>query len=580
MKIAPNINYLWTSLLIEELIRCGSTHFVVAPGSRSAPLAAAVSNNARAKATIAFDERCAGFFALGHAKATGYAAPIIVTSGTALANLMPAVVEASLDRVPLIILSADRPWELRDVQANQTIYQSDFFGNYVRWFFELPCPDDKTPPQVVLSAASYAAWQSRYPLAGPVHLNCLFREPLSPVEEPYQECEQQLKEWQENNSPFTSYAVSQKSPNSSVLKPLASLLNNAKCGLLVIGALKDKKARSKVLQLGEHLGWPLCVDISSGLRQCDHPLIIRHDHHLWDHPQIKNINFDVVLQLGGRLISKSLEHMLNRRGGQSHILIDNHIKRSDPGLTLTHRIDAHINIFVKKMLTLLMPKDARHPMLRQIMQVSDGVSCTIDKILQEGSQASEPYVAHHISKVIAKDSMIMACTSMPIRDYHMFAVYRSDGGPQVVVNRGASGIDGLISTAIAFAHGAKKRATILIGDLAFMHDANAMALLGQISVPICIVVINNRGGGIFSFLPIAKYPRLLTPFIDAPHDHDLSGLAKAFGIKHTRVQAKAQFEEAYDSAQKSGLHEVIEVMSERESNYYLHERIKTACYNV
>lgn len=159
----------------------------------------------------------------------------------------------------------------------------------------------------------------------------------------------------------------------------------------------------------------------------------------------------------------------------------------------------------------------------------------------------------------------------------MFATYREDGGPVLVVNRGASGIDGLLSTAIGFAKASLKQSTVLIGDLAFMHDANALSLLKDLSVPMCIVLINNQGGGIFSFLPIAQFPRVFTPFIDSPHENDLSYLCKAFGVNHRQVKTKSDFNDAYATAQKDSRHIVIEVITERASNYRLHEQIKEAC---
>lgn len=577
MKGEPNVNYYWTALLIEELIRQGCTHFVVAPGSRSTPLAAAVANNARAKYTVTFDERSAGFYALGHAKATGYPAAIIVTSGTAVANLMPAVVEASLDRIPLIVLSADRPPELHDVQANQTIYQNNFFHPYARWFFALPTPHDMAPPSMILSVASFAMWQSRYPMAGPVQLNCPFREPLIPSAEAYDPQTKTLGLWPKTKEPFTRYEPASKRLDTTQISSLATIINSAKQGLFVVGAVKDAMTQQAILKLARALSWPLCADIASGLRQHEDALIIRHDHHVFLHHEVQKLSFDVVLQIGGRLISKTLEQMLAKRHGQKHILVDDHPKRSDPGLTVTNRLDVDIETFAHELSGLVDKSGVPHSALPLLREISGRTIKIIDSIIAEGVEASEPFVARHISKTIDKDSMLMACTSMPIRDYHMFAISRPDGGPVVVVNRGASGIDGLISTAIGFAQASQKRSTVLIGDLAFMHDANALALLKNLSMPMCVVVINNGGGGIFSFLPIAKFPQILTPFIDAPHDHDLSGLPQTFGIEHCRVKTKAEFVIAYENAQACEQHKVIEVMTERTSNYLLHERIKKTC---
>ncbi|HXW60933.1 MAG TPA: thiamine pyrophosphate-dependent enzyme, partial [Myxococcota bacterium] len=307
------------------------------------------------------------------------------------------------------------------------------------------------------------------------------------------------------------------------------------------------------------------------------PHIIKHDQYLFQHADIKALDFDVVLQVGGRLIAKPVEELLKNRRG-IHIFVDDHHKRSDPGLSVTHRLDGDIELFARELTTLLAKKPSL--LLPIWLSLADKFDSIITDLIKEGDKATEPFVAHHISQVIDKQCMLMACTSMPIRDYHFFARYRDDGGPKIVVNRGTSGIDGLISTAIGFSHASKKRCTVLIGDLAFMHDANALALLQQLSVPMCIVAINNQGGAIFSFLPVAKFPHILTPFIDTPHDHDLAYFAKVFHIKHCLAITKTEFIDSYKEAKKAGHHIIIEVRSDKESNFLLHERIKKALLSL
>ena len=353
LKYAPNNNYFWTSLLIEELIRCGCDQFVVAPGSRSTPLAGAVAENPKARYVVTFDERSAGFFALGYAKARGFPAAIITTSGTAVANLMPAVVEAAYARVPLIILSADRPWELRDVEANQTINQSNFFGLFTRWFFELPCSDDRISPRMILSTANYAVYRSRFPMAGPVHINYLLREPLAPVEQNYKSDFSSLKNWHSSSEPFTRYDNPIKEPSAHMLGHIAEIIKNAQSGLVIIGAVKNKSTQKSLMNLAEILNWPLCVDIASGLQQNKASFIIKHGHHALLKPLAEGQIFDVILQIGGRLISKTVEQLLNTRNGLAHIFVDDHHERSDLGFSVTHRIESDIEKFAEKLMKLL-----------------------------------------------------------------------------------------------------------------------------------------------------------------------------------------------------------------------------------
>lgn len=569
-----NNNYFWTSLFIEELIRCGCTQFVVAPGSRSTPLAGAVAQNPKAHYVVTFDERSAGFFAVGYAKARKLPAAIIVTSGSAVANLMPAVVEASYARTPLIILSADRPWELRDVEANQTINQNNIFANFSRWFFELPCSDDRISPTMVLSTASHAVYRSRFLIAGPVQINCLFREPLVPVEQEYKKDFLSLKNWHSCSEAYTRYDNPIKEPSPQMLSLVADLVSQSKSGLLVVGSVKNNSAQSALLKLAQILNWPVCADIGSGLRQSQNSYIIKHEHHALLKPLAQGQEFDLVLQIGGRLISKTIEQLLSARAGLNHIMLDDHPMRSDPGLCVTHRVECDIEKFCESLIRMLKDRQLRSSALPGLLESSKHVSKIINNIIDEGEAVSEPYVARQISKFISAQSMLMASTSMPIRDYHMFAVYREDNGPDIVVNRGASGIDGLLSTAIGFAHASCKRSTVLIGDLAFMHDANALAMLSQLKEPMCIVVINNKGGGIFSFLPVREYPKIMTPLIDTPHDHDLSGFAQAFKIEFIRVKTKREFDSVYLNAQESDSHCVVEVSTDRQDNFMLHERIR------
>ncbi|MEI6805806.1 MAG: thiamine pyrophosphate-binding protein [Myxococcaceae bacterium] len=283
--------------LIDQLINLGCDFFCIAPGSRSTPLVTAVAKHPKAKSIIAHDERSLGFFALGYAKATQKPVAIIVTSGTAVANLFPAVVEASLDHVPLIILSADRPTELRGTGANQSIDQIKIFGSYVRYFFDL-APD--MPAEFVLNQVREAFLKSTYPLPGPVQLNCQFREPF-PLSSP----------------PFEKGEIRSKN------------------GIVVVGAMKTRAKQQAALKIIEHLGWPAICDVTSGLRFLKHPQL-NHSRNF------ENLKTDCVLQLGGRLILKPFLQWLESRRGQEHIYVDDYLENHDPGLTVTQRVQCDL----------------------------------------------------------------------------------------------------------------------------------------------------------------------------------------------------------------------------------------------
>ena len=231
-----NINILWGSLIIAELIRNGIDYFCISPGSRSAPLATAVAQNQRARYLICFDERGAAFHALGYGRATGRPAALICTSGTAAANYYPAIIEASADNIPMLVLTADRPPELHESGANQVIDQPNLYGKYLNWEFDLPCPDEKIPPQFVLTTVDQAVFRSRRKPGGPVHVNCMFREPLAPFSEPIgNDYLQLISDWERKTEPLTKYEIAGVKPESSILKEVSDIIDHAKRGIVLAG---------------------------------------------------------------------------------------------------------------------------------------------------------------------------------------------------------------------------------------------------------------------------------------------------------------------------------------------------------
>jgi 2-succinyl-5-enolpyruvyl-6-hydroxy-3-cyclohexene-1-carboxylate synthase len=305
--------------LVDQLISLGCDFFCIAPGSRSTPLIVAVANHPKAKSIVAHDERSLGFFALGYAKAIQKPVAIIVTSGTAVANLLPAIIEASLDHVPLIILSADRPTELRALGANQTIDQVKIFGSYVRYFFDLA---PEMPTEFILSQVREAAFKSMHPLPGPVQINCQFREPFQL--ESLSCCSVHGKI--PPNLPF---------PKGGDLTHFHHQLKQSKNGLVVVGAMKTRAQQQATLKIIEHLGWRAICDVTSGLRFLKHPQL--------DHArEFTNLEADCVLQLGGRIVLKPFLQWLESRRGQEHIYVDDYFENHDPGLTVTHRVQADL----------------------------------------------------------------------------------------------------------------------------------------------------------------------------------------------------------------------------------------------
>jgi 2-succinyl-5-enolpyruvyl-6-hydroxy-3-cyclohexene-1-carboxylate synthase len=578
----PNINALWGHLIVEELIRNGIDQFVVAPGSRSTPLVQAIARNPRAQPHLWIDERGAGFFALGHARATGRPAVVVTTSGTAVANLLPAVVEASLDAVPLILLTADRPHELREVGANQSVRQTGMFSEHVRWSFDMPAPDDRLPARMVLTTIDHAVARAEGAWHGPVQLNCPFREPLAPVPSPWDAgCLRGLETWRKNERPFTEhheYTDGHMRPEDCGLDALADDLRGRRDVLVVAGRMSGWTVPDpRVRHFARERGWPLYADLRSGFRLGDRDA------------QARTPNLDrllegsrpegappprSVIQFGARLTSKRMQTWLESGTCERYIVVDRCPTRLDPGHVVSHRYEMDPVHFCETLGEALgeagtVTVDAGW------VHGAAAIQDAIETWLEAEDDLSEAWVARWLSRHMIADSGLFVSSSMPIRDLQE---YGCADGPwlRVDANRGASGIDGVVSTAAGFASGLGRPTTLLIGDLALLHDVNALAMLRDRREALTIVVVNNGGGGIFSFLPVSDFDDVLTPLINTPHALRFEGVTFSCGLPYTRVHTRDAFASAYRDAQKMKRTSVIEVTSRIDTNVRDHRALEAA----
>lgn len=575
MNYAPtSLNSLWADLIIRELIRNRIRYFCLSPGSRSTPLASAVAFNDGADSLMHFDERATAYHALGYARAAGLPAVLICTSGTAVANYLPAVVEASIDMVPMIILTADRPPELRQSFANQTIDQVKIFNDYVRWHFDLPCPDEKIPAEFVLTTIDQAVYRSTRKPAGPVHINCMFREPLI-VDEPRYEgsgCSPAVAAWKEGKRPYTDYKPPCSLMPADRLADLASVVNRASRGLLIVGRLKHDEQQA-VSDLSERLGWPVLPDIGSGLRLGVRSAnVIPYYDQLLLHRSAREIDRPLILHIGGRLTSKRLLQFLEGALLEQYIMVADHPFRHDPSHRVTTRIEADVPLFCRSLASLLSPHRG-HELLEKLRATTLLIDRVLDEVIGATGRLSEPACARLVSRLISPGSGLFLANSMPVRDMDMFADFK---GPAVHVgcNRGASGIDGTISAASGLSAGLNMPATLLIGDLAFLHDLNALAMLGSLKNPVIAVVLNNNGGGIFSFLPAAECKEIFEPFFAAPHNLGFEKAAGLFNIDYYAPETQDSFASCYKGAQEKGRSAIIEVKGDRNDNYEIHQAIQ------
>ncbi len=575
IKEAPNINSLWAQLIVEELIRNGITQFFIAPGSRSTPMVAAIARHTHAETIVHFDERGTAFAALGYGRVAGKPAVWVTTSGTAVANGLPAVVEASVDAVPLIVLTADRPPELRATGANQTIRQPGIFGDYVTWHFDGPAPDDKISPAFVLTTIDQAVHRSA---TGPVHLNWMFREPLAPLSvndfEPAYLAP--VVSWIDNDSPYTVYASLVKVVEAKSLSHVCALADGAQRGVIVAGRMDHPEQGKAVMACAERLGWPLLADVGSQVKlgYHDQPVAISHYDFLFGHITGKP---DVILQFGRRSASKKLLAWMGNAGANHHVVVDNFADRLDPDHKVTLRIEADIVPFCRSLLENLPPKDVQpSAWLTQWQRKDEQVGAQIARYFEKAGNgpATEPQIARALAGMLKSEGGFVVANSMPVRDMDAFG--RNSHPIQVVMNRGASGIDGIVATAAGTAIGLRKPVTLFTGDLSLLHDLNSLALLKQSPYPVIIVVVNNDGGGIFSFLPISSYKDMFERYFAVAHGLNFKAAAEMFGLKYRKPENTTLFNKAYLKSLQSKVSTLIEINTDREKNVAVHRAIENS----
>ena len=570
-----NINHCWGSLIIEELARLGVDYFCVAPGSRSSPLVIAVAQHKRIQSFVHFDERGLAFHAMGYAAATNKPAVLICTSGTAAANFLPAVIEASKKKLPLIVITADRPPELRQTGAVQTIDQVGLFGKYTQWTTDMPCPDIKISPEFVLTTIDQA-WYQALRHHGVVHINCMFRQPLTLLKtaDDLTAYMKPLNPWVKSHKPYTDYVTGFESVALPIPKKIAARLDAIKNGVIVVGKVAGAQEAELVLHLAEHLGWPILADLSSGLRLGHaHPNIIHYfDHLLLSQELSKKLSFDGVLHLGGRMTSQRYYDFIQKKHPSEYIMVINHALRNDPNHQVSLRIESSVGNFIQTVLGLLKPRKASLA-LKLLAKANDKADKAIEKLIAQDQRLSEPGVARLVSQLILEGQGLFLSNSMPIRDMGNFADCK---GKLIAVNgnRGASGIDGIIASAAGYATGLDKPVTLMIGDLAALHDLNSLAMLRDLPVPLIIVLLNNGGGAIFSFLPIADFKEGFEKFWGTPHSYTLAGAASMFELNYCQPMDITHFKKAYNQALKSSTSTIIEVITNREENLKTHRLIQ------
>ena len=561
-------NTLAGRLVVEELVRLGIGDLVVAPGSRSTPLADAAARHPRVRLHVRVDERAAAFFALGIGRATGRAAALITTSGSAAGHALPAVIEADAARVPLLILSADRPPELRGTGANQTIDQVHLFGARVRLFVDVACPDAAAPLRALLTTIDHAVAASA---DGPVHLNLMFRKPLGPVGPeglarlvaavaPDEARAPGLRRWLEGAQPYARWQPAQQRPTEAGIGALIAALDSADTGVLVVGALDDVAERAAAVALAAQLGWPVVADIASGLRLGPSiaGLLPFQQVMLASARWAMETRPDVVLQVGGPLVSQAVQDWLATSAPLHHIVARPDGVRFDPGHSVTLRLQTHVSGLCAALDGRWSPSSSLGH-LRRWQAIGHEVAAGMRAL-----DGDEIAIARSVCAALPANAGLWAASSMSVRLLDAFAP--AGGAPVVVASaRGASGIDGLIAQATGWSLARGQPTVLLIGDLAALHDVGALQLLAATSPDLVVVVVNNAGGGIFSLLPIREQSAQFEPVFAAAHDQRVSPWARAAGVATTALVNALELPGALAAALSDGGPHVIEVHTDRES---------------
>ncbi len=554
--------------LIDGLVRAGVRHFCVCPGSRSTPLALLIEAHPDATLWMHYDERSAAFFALGLAKSLREPVALACTSGTAAANFLPAVVEAYHSRVPLVVLTADRPHELREVGAPQAIDQVRLFGSHAKWFFDMAETD--TRPDIIRAAAAIAAraalvaWQ--FP-AGPVHLNCPFREPLVPVHG-----EVPVWEWPAKQIPFVATADAPRAPTPTMLDTLVAAVARHERGLIICGPQDDPALPDALLELAGATGYPLLADPLSGLRHYTRPLNA-YDAFLRDEAFAAGHAPELVLRFGAMPVAKPLLQFVQRHRGAETIVIDGAagVAWPDPAQTATCVLAADGTLLARALAAQVARRGAS--MWHQHWQRAEQVArAAIQQRMDDRPGFFEGRVFAELHDLLPDGATLFVSNSMPIRDLDTF--FAGGRAVRLMCNRGANGIDGVVSTALGVAATGDGPLVLAIGDLALYHDANGLLAAKLHQIDATIVLINNDGGGIFSFLPQAsQVPRQFERLFGTPHGLDFAPLAALYGASFEQPQDWDAFRSAVRARVGSkGLH-IIEVRTSRQENVPLHREL-------
>jgi 2-succinyl-5-enolpyruvyl-6-hydroxy-3-cyclohexene-1-carboxylate synthase len=559
--------YEYVDAFMAELAGHGVRRVFVSPGSRSTPLALTAWARPELDTHVVLDERSAAFVALGSAKASGRPTALVCTSGTAAANYLPAVVEAHHSGVPLLVLTADRPPELRGWGAGQTIDQLHLYGRNVRWFVETPVPTEGDPAHARRLAARAVATATGHD-PGPVHVNWPIRKPLEPVGEV---------------SPGPAGAPVRLGRGAvdvtGAAEQLAELVERHERGVIVTGPLPtDGSTAAALAALASASGWPVLADVASQLRCFDagEATVVATAHHILKARAFTEEHRpDVVVRVGGTPISATVTSWIETSPAEL-VLVEGSGRWEEPTFTFGRVLAVPPAPLAARAAEVLTARSRDGRWRRSWIDADATARATLDHALAMGKFLS-PQLVWALGDALPAGSTLYLSNSLPVREGEMFLPATATN-VHVQVHRGANGIDGLTSAAAGAALDAPGPVVLLTGDLAVLHDIGGLVTAGQLGTPLTVVVPDNGGGGIFDHLPIASRGEAVgfSELFRTPHHVDLAGLAGLPGVTHTRVDDRDDFVHALGRALSSPMIDVIEVPIDAEADLAEHERLGAA----
>jgi len=580
LEPSRNPNSRAAAVMMDEFARCGVANACISPGSRSTAIVTGLLRAPAVRPWVILDERSAGFFALGMARETRCPVILVCTSGTAAANYMPAVVEASLSRIPLIVITTDRPPEARDCRSPQTIDQVRMFGSHARWSVDLATPvaglDLDSYYRTIACRAFATAAQMP---AGPVHLNLPMREPLIDVSEE-REALARIGESEfaadESRAPYTRVYPARPALPPDSIGALAHKLRGCDRGLRVSGpAAPSPDAARSIARLAGRLNWPVLADPLSGLRAGHHDrsrIVDAYDVLLRDPAFCEANQPDAVIQFGDPPVSKSLGQFLASRPRRSHLMVAEPGTWPDPLQIASDVAQVGTVELCDALFESLDDSPKMSPWLDSWLAASARSRAALDAMLADETTMFEGKVVAELMRLAPGGCAVHTGNSMPVRDFDTF-VGQSDRDTALFCNRGANGIDGVLATALGAAAARKAPTILVLGDLSLLHDIGALQIAARYPVHLLVTVINNDGGGIFSFLPQAALGDSFETFFATPHGLDFERASALGRARYARAGSWSEFNAAVGYAlDHPGLH-LLEIRGDRARNLAMHRRL-------